>query len=143
MNRFNSLIVSLVALPAVALAQDSTPEPDWNRSVLPIPQPEFRGKVGLRVSESTLDFPAEVTAPKGAPNILLIMPDDVGFGATAPFGGPIPQPALDRRSAAAERRTSFTSSSTRRTCRTNGLVTHTCITNIEPHSGHTQRSSSG
>ncbi|MEO2176852.1 MAG: arylsulfatase [bacterium] len=64
--------------------------------MLPILQPEFKGKAGLRVSESVLDFPAEVAAPKGAPNILLIMPDDVGFGATAPFGGPVPTPALDR-----------------------------------------------
>jgi arylsulfatase len=64
--------------------------------VLPIPQLEFKGKVGFRTSESVLDFPAEVTPPKGAPNILLIMPDDVGFGATAPFGGPVPTPALDR-----------------------------------------------
>jgi len=64
--------------------------------VLPIAQPEFKGKIGLRTSESVLDFPAEVKAPKGAPNILLIMPDDVGFGATAPFGGPVPTPALER-----------------------------------------------
>ncbi len=64
--------------------------------MLPISQPEFKGKAGLRISESELDFPAEVTPPKGAPNVLLIMPDDVGFGATAPFGGPIPQPALER-----------------------------------------------
>ena len=41
-------------------------EPDWNQSVLPIPQPQFNGKVGLRTSESVLDFPAEVMPPGGA-----------------------------------------------------------------------------
>jgi hypothetical protein len=42
------------------------------------------------------DFPKEVAAPKGAPNILLILTDDVGFGATSPFGGPIPTATMDR-----------------------------------------------
>ena len=69
-----TFIAMLLILAGTTNAQDA--EPGWNRSVLPIPQPEFKGKVGLRTSESTLDFPAEVKAPKGAPNILLIMPDD-------------------------------------------------------------------
>jgi arylsulfatase len=40
-----------------------------------------------------------VEAPKGAPNILLIMTDDVGFGASSPFGGPIPTPTFERLAA--------------------------------------------
>jgi arylsulfatase len=40
-------------------------------------------------------FPPPVTAPPGAPNVLLIMTDDVGFGATSTFGGPVPTPAFD------------------------------------------------
>lgn len=86
-------------------AQNS--EDDWNRSVLPITQKPFRGKMGLRTKDSKLDFPAEVKAPRNAPNILLIMPDDVGFGATTPFGGPVPTPALDRISNAGIRYNSF------------------------------------
>jgi arylsulfatase len=81
------IVVSSALLTSIVQAKES--EPNWNRSVLPVPQPEFKGKAGLRVSESVRDFPAEISAPKGAPNILLIMPDDVGFGATAPFGGPV------------------------------------------------------
>jgi len=42
--------------------------------VLPVPQPQFRGVIGRKASESTPDFPKDVTAPKGAPNVLLIMP---------------------------------------------------------------------
>ena len=37
-----------------------------------------------------------MTAPKGAPNVLLIMTDDTGFGAASTFGGPIPTPNFDR-----------------------------------------------
>lgn len=40
-------------------------------------------------------FPASVTAPKGAPNVLLIMTDDVGFGSASTFGGLIPTPVFD------------------------------------------------
>jgi hypothetical protein len=49
--------------------------------------------------ESTPSFPSNVTAPKGAPNVLLILMDDVGFGATSTFGGPIPTPTLDKLAA--------------------------------------------
>ncbi len=42
------------------------------------------------------DFPKQVTAPEGAPNILLILTDDVGFGAASAFGGPIPTPTMER-----------------------------------------------
>ena len=58
-------------------------------AVLPVPQPQFRGVIGRKASESTPDFPKAVTAPKGAPNVLLIMTDDTGFGAASTVGGPI------------------------------------------------------
>ena len=63
---------------------------------LPPPEPPFKGHIGRTPKDSTLDFPQETKAPKGAPNILLILTDDVGFAATSPFGGPIPTPAFDR-----------------------------------------------
>src|SRR5580692_4193533 len=66
------------------------------QEVLPRPEPPFKGHIGLTVKDSTKDFPKEVTAPKGAPNILLILTDDVGFGASSTFGGPIPTPTFDR-----------------------------------------------
>ncbi len=43
-----------------------------------------------------IQWPVEVSAPKGAPNVLLVMTDDVGFGATTPFGGPIPTATYER-----------------------------------------------
>jgi arylsulfatase A-like enzyme len=60
------------------------------------PQARFGGIVGIDVAESKPFWPAKVVPPKGAPNILLIMTDDVGFGAPSTFGGVIPTPALDR-----------------------------------------------
>lgn len=43
--------------------------------------------------------PQPVRAPEGAPNVLLVMTDDVGFAAASTFGGPIPTPNLDRLAA--------------------------------------------
>ncbi len=77
------------------------------QEVLPRPEQPFGGKIGLRPSESVKDFPKEVEAPKGAPNILLIMTDDVGFGASSTFGGPIPTPTFDRLAKAGLRYTQF------------------------------------
>src|SRR5499427_6415909 len=64
--------------------------------VLPKPEPPFSGKIGRTAKESTPDFPKAIEAPKGAPNVLLILTDDVGFGASSTFGGPIPTPNFDK-----------------------------------------------
>lgn len=66
------------------------------QDVLPRPEPPFGGKIGRTTQESVKDFPQEVEAPKGSPNILVILTDDVGFGASSTFGGPIPTPTMDR-----------------------------------------------
>ena len=63
---------------------------------LPRPELPFRGRIARTVKGSVPDFPEGVEAPKGAPNILLILTDDVGFGATSPFGGPIQTPNFQR-----------------------------------------------
>lgn len=78
------VIITTFALPA--RAQD----------VLPRPEQSFKGHIGRTVGDSTKDFPQEIKAPKGAPNILLILTDDVGFGASSTFGGPVPTPTMDR-----------------------------------------------
>ena len=65
------------------------------QNVLPRPDPAFHGKIGLIAKESTPDFPQPQRAAKGSPNIVLIMTDDVGFGASSTFGGPIATPTMD------------------------------------------------
>ena len=90
-----TLSVLLVSC-SVTLSPGDTQVQGFNRTILPIPDQPFKGKTGLRPSDSVKDFPAEVKAPEGAPNILLILTDDVGFGASSTFGGPIPTPTMDR-----------------------------------------------
>lgn len=80
-----------------ALAEESNTSSDQlDRSVLPIPPAAFKGKIERTAKESTPDFPKAVEAPDGAPNVLLILTDDVGFGASSTFGGPIQTPTLER-----------------------------------------------
>ena len=64
--------------------------------VLPINPPSFQGKIGLTYKESTPDFPAPIKAPEKAPNVLLVLLDDVGFGQASTFGGAIETPNLTR-----------------------------------------------
>src|SRR5690625_1227912 len=64
--------------------------------VLPHPQAEFQGEVGKTWRDSRSNFPRHVQPPAEAPNVLLVMTDDVGFAGSSTFGGPIPTPNLDR-----------------------------------------------
>ena len=78
---------------------------------LPPPDPKFGGKIERTVAGSKPWWPPRVVPPKGAPNILLIMTDDVGFAAPSTFGGVIPTPALDRVAQMGLRYTNFHSTS--------------------------------
>ena len=66
------------------------------QEILPRPEQPFGGKIGRITKDSVKDFPKVVEAPKGAPNVLVILTDDVGFGASSTFGGPIPTVTMDR-----------------------------------------------
>src|SRR5215472_13046482 len=74
---------------------------------LPPPPAQFKGDIGLNALQSKAYWPARVVPPKGAPNILLIMTDDVGFGAPSTFGGVIPTPSFDRVAQMGLRYTNF------------------------------------
>src|SRR5581483_2368790 len=88
-------LVSCCIGPSTGAVAQSTP-PSAGAQILPMPAPPFEGVIGRKASESKPDFPRAMTAPRGAPNVLLIMTDDAGFGAASTFGGPIPTPNLDR-----------------------------------------------
>jgi arylsulfatase A-like enzyme len=79
--------------------------------VLPPPDLPFGGTIRLDAAQSTTWWPPRVVPPKGAPNILLIMTDDVGFAAPSTFGGVIPTPNLDRIANSGLRYTQFHSTS--------------------------------
>jgi arylsulfatase A-like enzyme len=63
---------------------------------LPAPAQKFGGTINLSARDSKPFWPARIVPPKGAPNILLIMTDDQGYGVSGTFGGVIPTPAMDR-----------------------------------------------
>ena len=63
---------------------------------LPAPSQKFGGKIERDATKSTPYWPARIVPPKGAPNVLLIITDDAGYGVSSTFGGVIPTPALDR-----------------------------------------------
>jgi arylsulfatase len=93
--------VMLAAVPAFAQQITGVPgSPDATETIdgryLPSPPAPFRGEINLNAYQSKPYWPARIVPPQGAPNVLLIMTDDVGFGAPSTFGGIIPTPALDR-----------------------------------------------
>src|SRR5262249_53019533 len=87
---------SVIAASAVASATLPRTAASQTTSVLPPRQPPFQGKIERTVKGSTPDFPKSIEATAGAPNVLLILTDDVGFGATSTFGGPIQTPNFQR-----------------------------------------------
>jgi arylsulfatase len=74
---------------------------------LPPPDPRFGGVINETAKDSKPYWPPRVVPPKGAPNVLLIMTDDQGYGVCSTFGGVIPTPAMDRIANAGLRYTQF------------------------------------
>ena len=72
-----------------------------DRSVLPIRRPPFAGVAGKTLGGSQPDWGliGHVRPPAGAPNVLLVLIDDAGFGNPGTFGGPIDTPNYDRMAA--------------------------------------------
>lgn len=88
--------VALFSFESAQAQQQASPANWPNRKVLPIEPYQKTGKIAPTISASDpIDWPKEVSAPEGAPNVLLIMIDDVGFGASSTFGGPVPTPTFD------------------------------------------------
>ncbi len=74
--------------------QSNSTRPDRTR--LPIVDQPFKGVANRTLTGSQPDYPQPVQPPEGAPNVLLVLLDDAGFGNPARFGGPIQTPTLDR-----------------------------------------------
>jgi arylsulfatase len=111
-----AMIVGAASAQAQAIETTGAPgAPDATTTIdgryLPPPPQPFQGQIELNAAQSKTGWPARVVPPKGAPNILLIMTDDVGFAAPSTFGGVIPTPALDRIAANGLRYTNFHSTS--------------------------------
>jgi arylsulfatase A-like enzyme len=94
-------VATMSGLPVAAQQTTGTPgSPGATTTIdgkyLPPPPPKFGGDINLQASQSKPYWPARVVPPKGAPNVLLIMTDDQGYGVSGTFGGVIPTPAMDR-----------------------------------------------
>lgn len=90
------LSLGIFGLQGVFAQEQKRTGPIRGGAQLPQPDPEFNGKIGETYKESTPSFPMPVKAAKGSPNVLLILLDDVGFGMSSTFGGPVPTPHLDK-----------------------------------------------
>jgi arylsulfatase A-like enzyme/uncharacterized membrane protein len=69
-----------------------------DRTVLPVPDRSFGGTIGRTLHDSVADwsFIAGVTPPEDAPNVLVVLIDDAGFGSIDSFGGPVSTPTFSR-----------------------------------------------
>jgi len=87
--------IALLALLPL-LAGPAAAEAPLDRTVLPIAEPEPARITELDARNATAPPRFEVKAPEGAPNVVIVLIDDIGFGAPSTFGGPIRTPTLDR-----------------------------------------------
>jgi arylsulfatase A-like enzyme len=67
-----------------------------DRTVLPIPEPKVKAITELDARNAKAPARFEVKAPEGAPNVVIVLIDDIGFGHSSAFGGPINMPTLER-----------------------------------------------
>jgi arylsulfatase len=74
---------------------------------IPRADPPFEGEIARLIDDSTAVPLAGPSAPEGAPNVLVVLLDDVGFGTCSTFGGPVPTPGVDRIAAAGLRYNRF------------------------------------
>lgn len=88
LNAFFFSIITLSLSPIVLLAQE------LDRTVLPIKEPVYPTSTVLDARDATAPPRFEVKAPKGAPNVVIVLIDDIGFGHSSAFGGPINMPNL-------------------------------------------------
>ena len=90
------LALGLLTAGACAPVDAPTATGALDRTVLPIPDPVYPKITELDARNATAPPPHSVSAPEGAPNVVIVLIDDIGFGASASFGGAIQTPTLER-----------------------------------------------
>src|SRR5438552_10408943 len=108
------LAAAVMAIAPSASAQQITGDPGSPSATttidgkqIPAPPLPFGGVIKESATDSKPYWPPRIVPPKGAPNVLLIMTDDQGYGVYGTFGGVIPTPAMDRIAKAGLRYTQF------------------------------------
>jgi arylsulfatase A-like enzyme len=101
-------MAGIFGLLNIAFSQEKKPAAEGTPSVLPRKDFHFLGNVGRTFKDSDPSkFPQPVQAPKGAPNVVLILIDDAGFGQFSTFGGGVPSPTMDKLASEGLRFNSF------------------------------------
>ncbi len=101
MKRFKVVIAQMLAFVLIATPLMVVPvsaQTTADRMVLPIAEPNYPLETKLDARDAKAPPRVDVKAPKGAPNVIIFLIDDIGFGHTSAFGGLIPMPTLDRLS---------------------------------------------
>ncbi len=92
------LIIAALAV-ATQIGGSVAANAEWDRTVLPRPAQPFQGATKRTLEGSKASFTQPVKAPPDAPNILLVLIDDAGFGNPSTFGGPVATPTFDKLAA--------------------------------------------
>ena len=95
-------IIFFIAIALAVTAQSisvAASDTEWDRTVLPRPPQPFEGVTKRTLEGSVASFTQPVKAPADAPNILLVLIDDAGFGNPSTFGGPVATSTFDKLAA--------------------------------------------
>src|SRR6516164_9268206 len=101
---YRSKLGLIVSVAGLVVATTGT---GFAQEVLPRPEPPFTGVINQTYKDSRPDKIPLTKAPEGAPNVLVVLIDDSGYGQWSTFGGLIPTPYLDRLAASGLRYTRF------------------------------------
>ena len=93
-------VAMILLAPVITLAQQTTGAArvvlPTDRTVLPIPEPKYPAITEVDARNATPPPRFEVKAPRNAPNVLIVLIDDMGFGQSSAFGGPVSMPTVER-----------------------------------------------
>src|SRR5688572_23763176 len=87
------VLVTLSPLATLSVAAQARVVGPTDRTILPIPEPVIPDSTVFDARKANLPARFEVKPPTGAPNVLIVLIDDMGFGMSEAFGGPIHMPA--------------------------------------------------
>ncbi|MEC4747051.1 arylsulfatase [Methylomicrobium sp. Wu6] len=90
-----SLLIFILGLVVTGLCIAQAP-PVLDRTVLPIPEPNYPHSTVFDVRNAEAPPRFQIKAPEGAPNVLIVLIDDMGFGMSSAFGGPVQMPTVEK-----------------------------------------------
>ena len=102
-----AVVILAAAIATQALAAVASAQEKLDRTVLPIREPKRPTYKELDARKVKAPPRFEVKAPKGAPNVVIVLIDDIGFGGPSTFGGPIQTPTMDQLAAGGLRYNNF------------------------------------